>query len=82
MPCGLGVGAPARAVRSHVLGYDNGDAGAAALYGTSDQISSALAGLAAAGVEYVLLNTGGTSRETLRRFARDVMPSFKDAARP
>ena len=71
---------PARAVRSHVLAYDGGDPGAAALYGGPDEISAALAGLGEAGVEYVLLNTGGTSRETLRRFARDVMPSFKDVA--
>jgi alkanesulfonate monooxygenase SsuD/methylene tetrahydromethanopterin reductase-like flavin-dependent oxidoreductase (luciferase family) len=71
---------PARAVRSHVLAYDDGDPGAAALYGSAAEISLALAGLAEVGVEYVLLNTGGTSRETLRRFVRDVMPSFKDAA--
>jgi alkanesulfonate monooxygenase SsuD/methylene tetrahydromethanopterin reductase-like flavin-dependent oxidoreductase (luciferase family) len=69
---------PARAVRSHILGYDDADSGAAALYGTPDEIASGLAALAGAGVRYVLLNTGGTSRETLRRFARDVMPAFPE----
>jgi len=71
---------PARAVRSHILAYDGADPGAAALYGSPDEIASALDELAAAGIDYVLLNTGGTSRETLRRFARDVMPGFKEAA--
>ena len=32
------------------------------------------------GVEYMLLNGGGTSRENLRRFAREVMPAFMDPA--
>ena len=32
------------------------------------------------GVEYILLNGGGTSRENLRRFAREVMPHFRTDA--
>jgi hypothetical protein len=28
-------------------------------------------------VEYVLLNGGGTARENLRRFAKEVMPAFR-----
>jgi hypothetical protein len=29
------------------------------------------------GVEYILLNGGGTSRDNLRRFAKEVMPAFR-----
>ena len=29
------------------------------------------------GVEYILLNGGGTSRENLRRFAKEIMPAFR-----
>jgi alkanesulfonate monooxygenase SsuD/methylene tetrahydromethanopterin reductase-like flavin-dependent oxidoreductase (luciferase family) len=47
-----------------------------ALFGTPDEIVTKLQALRDAGAEYVLLNsTGGT--ETLRRFARDVMPAFR-----
>ena len=28
-------------------------------------------------VEYILLNGGGTSRDNLRRFAKEVMPAFR-----
>jgi alkanesulfonate monooxygenase SsuD/methylene tetrahydromethanopterin reductase-like flavin-dependent oxidoreductase (luciferase family) len=48
-----------------------------ALYGSPDQIARKLEQLEAAGVQYVLLNGGGTSRENLRRFAREVMPAFR-----
>ena len=33
--------------------------------------------LQAAGVEYILLNGGGTSRQNLQRFAKEVMPHFQ-----
>ena len=33
------------------------------------------------GVEYVLLNGGGPAHESLRRFAREVMPAFLDGSR-
>jgi alkanesulfonate monooxygenase SsuD/methylene tetrahydromethanopterin reductase-like flavin-dependent oxidoreductase (luciferase family) len=49
-----------------------------ALYGTPDQIAVKLARLRQFGVQYVLLNGGGTSRDNLRRFAREVMPAFAD----
>jgi alkanesulfonate monooxygenase SsuD/methylene tetrahydromethanopterin reductase-like flavin-dependent oxidoreductase (luciferase family) len=71
---------PLGAVRSHVLAYDGTDTGAAALYGSPDEVAAGLTALERVGVESVLLNTGTTSRETLRRFARDVMPSFRVAA--
>jgi alkanesulfonate monooxygenase SsuD/methylene tetrahydromethanopterin reductase-like flavin-dependent oxidoreductase (luciferase family) len=51
-----------------------------ALYGSPDEICRKLERLQAAGVTYVLLNGGGTSRENLRRFAREVMPHFQDTA--
>lgn len=49
-----------------------------AMYGTPDEIVRKLEKLQAMGVDYVLLNGGGTSRENLRRFAREIMPAFQD----
>ena len=49
-----------------------------ALYGTPDEIAAKLERLRRLGVEYVLVTTGG-NRDTLRRFAADLMPHF-DAA--
>lgn len=49
-----------------------------ALYGSPDEICAKLERLQAMGVDYVLLNGGGTSRENLRRFAREIMPVFQD----
>ncbi len=51
-----------------------------ALFGTPDQIARKLEALQAGGVEYVLINFGG-SRENIRRFAREVMPAFAGAPR-
>lgn len=48
-----------------------------ALYGSPDEICAKLEVLQKMGVEYVLLNGGGTSRENLRRFAKEVMPAFR-----
>jgi alkanesulfonate monooxygenase SsuD/methylene tetrahydromethanopterin reductase-like flavin-dependent oxidoreductase (luciferase family) len=46
-----------------------------ALFGTPEEIAAKLEALRRLGAEYVLLNaTGGA--ETLRRFAREVMPAF------
>ncbi len=50
---------------------------ASAMYGSPDEIARKLETLRDMGVEYVLLNGGGTSRENLRRFAREVMPAFR-----
>jgi alkanesulfonate monooxygenase SsuD/methylene tetrahydromethanopterin reductase-like flavin-dependent oxidoreductase (luciferase family) len=52
----------------------------ATLYGTPDEICRKIERLQAAGVEYLLLNGGGTSRENLRRFAKEVMPYFRTEA--
>jgi alkanesulfonate monooxygenase SsuD/methylene tetrahydromethanopterin reductase-like flavin-dependent oxidoreductase (luciferase family) len=51
---------------------------ASALYGTPDEIAAKLETLRDLGAEYLLLNsTGGI--ETLRRFARELMPAFHAA---
>jgi alkanesulfonate monooxygenase SsuD/methylene tetrahydromethanopterin reductase-like flavin-dependent oxidoreductase (luciferase family) len=47
-----------------------------ALYGTPDEIARKLEVLRGHGIEQVLLNGPGGSREQLRRFARDVMGGF------
>jgi len=72
---------PGRQVASHILSYAEapGASEAAALYGTPDMVVRELRRLEQAGVEYVLLNSGGTARENLRRFARHVMPEFSRA---
>ena len=46
-----------------------------ALFGTPDEIMRKLEKLQKGGVEYVIINFGG-SREQIRRFARDIMPAF------
>jgi alkanesulfonate monooxygenase SsuD/methylene tetrahydromethanopterin reductase-like flavin-dependent oxidoreductase (luciferase family) len=51
-----------------------------AIFGTTDQICRKLEALRAGGVEYVIVNFGG-SRENIRRFARDVMPAFANESR-
>ncbi len=48
-----------------------------ALFGTPDEIMRKLEKLRAGGVEYVIINFGG-SRENIRRFAREIMPAFTD----
>jgi hypothetical protein len=54
-----------------------------AMYGGPDDIAKILGELRDVGVGYVLLNGGGSGggargRESLRRFARDIMPVFAD----
>ena len=52
-----------------------------ALYGTPDEIARKLEKLRDAGVGYILLNGGGPAEESLRRFAREVMPAFVKESR-
>ena len=52
-----------------------------ALFGTPDEIMRKLERLRAGGVEYVIINFGG-SRENIRRFAREIMPAFADEPAP
>jgi alkanesulfonate monooxygenase SsuD/methylene tetrahydromethanopterin reductase-like flavin-dependent oxidoreductase (luciferase family) len=51
-----------------------------ALFGTPDEIMRKLEKLRQGGVEYVIINFGG-SRENIRGFARDIMPAFADTPR-
>src|SRR5579864_8777298 len=51
-----------------------------AIFGTPDQVARRLEALQKGGVEYVIVNFGG-SRENIRRFAREIMPAFADQPR-
>jgi alkanesulfonate monooxygenase SsuD/methylene tetrahydromethanopterin reductase-like flavin-dependent oxidoreductase (luciferase family) len=48
------------------------------LYGTPDEIAEKLTSLQRVGINYVILNIGGMSRDSLRSFARQIMPAFAD----
>jgi alkanesulfonate monooxygenase SsuD/methylene tetrahydromethanopterin reductase-like flavin-dependent oxidoreductase (luciferase family) len=48
-----------------------------ALFGTPDEIMRKLERLQKGGVEYIIINFGG-SRQNIRRFAREIMPAFRD----
>ena len=52
-----------------------------ALFGTPDEIMRKLQTLRSGGVEYVIINFGG-SRENIRRFAREMMPAFAVEPQP
>jgi alkanesulfonate monooxygenase SsuD/methylene tetrahydromethanopterin reductase-like flavin-dependent oxidoreductase (luciferase family) len=69
---------------SHILSYEHTAEASesVALYGTPDEILRKLEALRAVGVQYVLANIGGGSRESLRRFAREIMPAFADVEPP
>jgi alkanesulfonate monooxygenase SsuD/methylene tetrahydromethanopterin reductase-like flavin-dependent oxidoreductase (luciferase family) len=68
---------PGRPGGSHVLAYEHTAATreAVALYGAPDEIAKKLEALRAAGVTYILASFAG-SRESLRRFAREIVPAF------
>jgi alkanesulfonate monooxygenase SsuD/methylene tetrahydromethanopterin reductase-like flavin-dependent oxidoreductase (luciferase family) len=65
------------AAGSHVMAYADkkGATEENALYGTPGEIADMLAALKKAKVGYVLLTIAG-GKDQLRRFARDIMPSF------
>jgi alkanesulfonate monooxygenase SsuD/methylene tetrahydromethanopterin reductase-like flavin-dependent oxidoreductase (luciferase family) len=67
---------PNRSGGSHTLRYDGDDTENSMLYGTPEAIARNLDALGRAGIRYVLLNIGGLSRDSLRTFAREVMPAF------
>ena len=50
------------------------------IYGTPAQVSEKIQDLKDAGIEYILLNCPA-GIETLRRFAKEVMPAFADSAK-
>jgi alkanesulfonate monooxygenase SsuD/methylene tetrahydromethanopterin reductase-like flavin-dependent oxidoreductase (luciferase family) len=69
--------APDRAGGSHILAYSHSitHAEEASLVGTPDEIAEKLEALHKVGVEYIILNCNGV-RESLRRFARQIMPAY------
>ena len=72
--------APGQKGGSHILSYaEAGDTERNTLYGTPDDIFDKIQALQAAGVEYILVSVGGGSRESLRRFAREIMPEFTNS---
>jgi alkanesulfonate monooxygenase SsuD/methylene tetrahydromethanopterin reductase-like flavin-dependent oxidoreductase (luciferase family) len=80
-PDGVMLGGPDRADGDPVQINLN-----SAIYGTPDDISQKLCELQAAGVGYVLMNGGGSGGgarglRSLRRFAREVMPTFVETAK-
>jgi alkanesulfonate monooxygenase SsuD/methylene tetrahydromethanopterin reductase-like flavin-dependent oxidoreductase (luciferase family) len=68
---------PGRPGGSHVLAYEHTAATreAVALSGSPDEIARKLEALRAAGVTCILASFAG-SRESLRRFAREIIPAF------
>ena len=50
------------------------------IYGTPDQVAEKIQDLKDAGIEYILLNCPA-GIETLRRFAKEVMPAFADSGK-
>jgi alkanesulfonate monooxygenase SsuD/methylene tetrahydromethanopterin reductase-like flavin-dependent oxidoreductase (luciferase family) len=67
---------PNRLGGSHILRYDGSDTEERMLYGSPGEIAEKLDALRRAGIRYVLLNIGGLSRDSLRAFAREIMPAF------
>ena len=71
---------PNRSGGSHILFYDHAgsDTENSMLYGTPDDIVDKLTSLQRVGIKYIILNIGGMSRDSLRSFAREIMPAFTD----
>jgi len=67
---------PNHAGGSHILRYDGTDTEPNMLYGTVDEIAGQLETLRSGGIQYLLLNIGGMSRDSLRTFVRQIMPAF------
>ena len=69
---------PSRPGGSHQLAYQHTPEAteAVALYGSPDEVMEKIEALRAVGVHYVLASFGASSRESLRRFAREVVPAF------
>ena len=67
---------------SHILNYADKAGGTTenAMFGTPDEICGTLEALRKAGAEFIIFAMAG-GREHLRRFARDIMPRFLQAAR-
>jgi alkanesulfonate monooxygenase SsuD/methylene tetrahydromethanopterin reductase-like flavin-dependent oxidoreductase (luciferase family) len=64
--------------RSHIMAYADkaGATEAHALFGSPQEIIAGLQALHAVGVRYVLISGAEPARQTLQRFAAEVMPAF------
>ena len=64
--------------RSHIMAYadEAGATEAHVLFGPPHEIIAGLQALQAAGVAYVLISSADASRQSLQRFAAEVMPAF------
>jgi 2-iminoacetate synthase ThiH len=64
--------------RSHIMAYaDNpGATEAHVLFGPPHEIIAGLQALQAVGVRYVLISGGEPTRQSMQRFAAEVMPAF------
>ena len=64
--------------RSHIMAYADkaGATEAHALFGSPHEIIAGLQELHALGVRYVLMSGGDATRQSMRRFAAEVMPAF------
>ena len=73
---------PAGSERSHVMAYADkaGATEAHALFGPLPEITAGLQALQAVGVRYVLIS-GGEARQSMQRFAAQVMPAFPGGVR-
>ena len=69
---------PDKSRRSHIMAYadEPGATEAHALFGPPQEIIAGLQALREVGVRYVLI-TGGEARQSMRRFAAEVMPMFR-----
>jgi alkanesulfonate monooxygenase SsuD/methylene tetrahydromethanopterin reductase-like flavin-dependent oxidoreductase (luciferase family) len=68
--------------RSHIMAYADktGATEAHALFGTPEEITAGLKALQAVGVRYLLVSGGDGARQSMQRFAADVMPAFLENA--
>jgi alkanesulfonate monooxygenase SsuD/methylene tetrahydromethanopterin reductase-like flavin-dependent oxidoreductase (luciferase family) len=64
--------------RSHIMAYadEAGATEANALFGPPQEIIAGLQALQAVGVRYVLISGGEATRQSMQRFATEVMPAF------
>jgi alkanesulfonate monooxygenase SsuD/methylene tetrahydromethanopterin reductase-like flavin-dependent oxidoreductase (luciferase family) len=64
--------------RSHIMAYadEAGATEAHVLFGSPEEIIAGLQALHAVGVRYVLISCGEPIRQSMRRFAGEVMPAF------
>jgi alkanesulfonate monooxygenase SsuD/methylene tetrahydromethanopterin reductase-like flavin-dependent oxidoreductase (luciferase family) len=64
--------------RSHIMAYADkaGATEAHVLFGPPQEIIAGLQALQAVGVRYVLISGGDATRQSMQRFAAEVMPAF------